>query len=134
MRLLSGSNKLAQVTVAQERQVGGEQQQPGLGDEREASAHGGHRSGTGRPLSGELDMWIAGQRGKLRTGGPDQDQVSRSGARGGGRNRAEQRPAANLDRWLAYAAQSAGPAAREDERGQLPARGRQISRRLLTSA
>ena len=60
--------------------------------------------------------------------------MTSSRAGGGGRNRAEQRPAANLDRWLVYAAQPAGAAACEDERGEVPAGGRQISRRLLTSA
>jgi hypothetical protein len=123
------------VTVAQERQVGGEQEQPGLGDECEAGAQRRHRSGTEGPLSRELDMWIAGERyGQFWLGRPDDDEMTGSRARRRCRNRIEQRPAANLDCWLVCAPQPAGPAASEDERGQQRACGRQVSRRLRTSA
>jgi hypothetical protein len=123
------------VSVAQERQVGGEQQQPGLGDQRQAGPKRRHRSGTGGPLSGALDVGIAGEcHGQSRLGRADEDEMTGAPARGGCRNRVKERPAANLNRRLVDAAQPAGPAAREDKRGQLPARGRQVSPRLPTSA
>jgi len=110
------------VTGAQERQVGSEQQQPGLGDQRQAGPKRRHRSRTGRPLTGELDVRIARECcGHIWPGRTDEDEMAGARARRTGRNRVKQRPAANFDRWLIRAAQPAGQAAREDERGQLPA-------------
>jgi hypothetical protein len=133
--VLSGRNELAQVSVAKERQVGGEQQQPGLGDGCQAGPKRGHWSGTGGPLNGELDARIAGKRGgQIRPGRTDDDEMTGARARRGCCDRGQERPAANFDRWLVRAAEAAGAAAREDDRGQSRFMARQVSRRLPTSA
>jgi hypothetical protein len=134
-RWLSGRNEFAQVTVAQERQVGGEQQQPGLGDARQAGPKRRQRSGTWGPLSGEFDVRMACEHcGQIWPGRTDEDEMTGASASRSYRNRVKQCTAANLDRRLVRAAQPAGPAACEHERSQLPALGRQVSRRLQTSA